>query len=180
MDLSNQEYYVLLKRVNQNLVMTEFTLEKMNILKQKLIKLLNDITENSNPSDVVVLPKIFFVLKRSFFKLRKETIMMLRQINFSNPIENSLNRKNSSNNTSNDKFNKNSNNFLQIKYKDENEKKNFNKNGELLLEAIKVACNFLDVSTHEDISISALNYIYRFFEEPLHFEFDNRIHVVIK
>jgi len=196
MDLSNQEYYVLLKRVNQNLVLTEFTLEKMNIFKDKLINLLKKLAETSNPSDIILLPTIFFVLKRSFYKLKKDTKIMLRQMNSKNNFNDSFIRKNSNGSASNDKnsnlnsninnINSNSNNNeksnpnnqILFKYKDENEKKNFVRNGELLLESMKISCNFLDVNIHEDISISALNYIYKFLEEPIYFELDNKIHVV--
>ena len=180
MDLSNQEYYVLFKRVNQNIVVSDFTLQKMNIFKEKLIYLLKRFSESSNPSDILLLPIIFSVAKRSFFKLKKEIIAMLKQLN-----ENNNSSKRNSNLIAGEKpndnniNNKNGSNQNVFKYKDENEKINFLRNGELLLESIRISFNFLDVNWHEDISISAMNYIYRFFEEPLHFEFENKLHVVL-
>lgn len=176
MDLSNQEFYVLFKRVNQNLVMSDFTLEKMNIFKEKLIYLLKRFSESSNASDIILLPKIFSVAKRSFFKLKKEINAMLKQLNENNLKKNS--NLNASEKTNNNNSNSNKNGLL-FSYKDESERKNYLRNGELLMESIRISFNFLDVNWHEDISISALNYIYRFFEEPLHFEFENKLHVVL-
>jgi len=180
MDLSNQEFYVLLKKVNQNLVLSDFTLEKMNYFKEKLIFLLKRFLENSNPSDIILLPLIFFVAKRSFYKLKKPTLMMLRQMSNNN-------QNNSNSNLVNENFSKlnnsgnnlgNERNFQTLKYKDENEKKNYTRNGELLLESLNISFNFLDVILHEDISISALNYIFRFLEEPLYFQNEDKLHLV--
>jgi hypothetical protein len=174
MDLSKQEFYVLFKRVNQNLIMCDFTLEKMNIFKEKLIYLLKRFSESSNPSDIILLPIIFSVAKRSFFKLKKEIMAMLRQMNESNSRKNTGDKNNNVNKIGSN-INKDQN---LLKYKHENERKNYLRNGELLLESIRISFSFLDVIWHEDISISALNYIYRFIEEPLHFEFDNKLYVV--
>lgn len=174
MDLSNQEFYVLFKRVNQNLVMSDFTLEKMNIFKEKLIYLLKNFLESSNSSDIILLPIMFSVAKRSFFKLKKEIMGMLKQMNENNSKKTIVDK----NNIDNKMINPNNNNQISFKYKDENERKNHLRNGELLLESIRISLNFLDVNWHEDISISALNYIYKFFEEPLHFEYENKLYVV--
>jgi len=157
--------------------MSDFTLEKMNIFKEKLIEFLKRFSEISNPSDIILLPIMFSVAKRSFFKLKKEINAMLKQQNENNS------RKNFNLRTGDKTFNNNndSNNNIKtglFKYKDENERRNFLRNGELLLDSFRVSFNFLDVSWHEDISISALNYIYRFCEEPLHFEFENKMHMV--
>lgn len=183
MELTNQEYYTLFKRVNQNLVMSEFTLEKMNIFKNKLISILRNYIDSSNPSDILTLPIIFYVLKRSFYKLKKENLSMLKQYNSSaSSIDSNKRSLNSTSATSASVASaalavKQAQ--MQFKYKDETEKKNHIRNGELLLESIKIACNFLDFNLHEDISLSALNYIYKFFEEPIHFEYEEKINVVI-
>lgn len=175
MELTSQEYYIILKKVNQNLIMSEFTLEKMNIFKHKLILLLKNYVENFNSSDALILPIIFYVLKRSFYKLKKENLILLRQSNFSNS-SNEANKKNL--NTSTTTASTTKQGLLQFKYKDDAEKKNHLRNGQLLLESIKVACSFLDSNLDEDISLSALNYIYKFFEELIHFEFEDKINVV--
>jgi len=190
MDLTNQEYYVIFKRVYENLILSEFTLEKMNVFKEKLIYLLKKLADSSNPSDIILLPTIFLVLKRSFYKIKKETMIMLKQINSKNINDSFSNmscdinkggEKNSNkNNRNEDNYDDSKNNHTVFKYKNKNEKRNFLRNGELILKSIKVCCNFLDVNIHEDISFSALNYIFRFFEEPLHFQYDNKIHVVYK
>ena len=78
MSLSNQEFYILLKKVYQKLNMIEYNIEKMNIFKEKLNEILENLIECNNPSEVLLLPVIFNTLKRSFYKLRKETLSLLK------------------------------------------------------------------------------------------------------
>ena len=174
MSLSNQEFYILLKKVYQKLNLSEYKIEKMNIFKEKLNIILENLIEYSNPSEVILIPVLFNVLKRSFYKLKKETFNLLKNSN----TNSNFNNNNNNSNNSEMKINLNANEELRFKYKDEIEKINHQKNGILLIESFKISCNYLDANIHEDIFISALNYIHCFFEEPLNFEIEGKVSTV--
>lgn len=161
MKLKNEEYYILFKKVSQKILLSEFTLDKMNIFKEKLNNLLKKFSDCRNPSDILILPVIFFLLKRSFYKLKKDNQNLIKQTSTQTHI-------------SSCEINKTNKNPNQIKYKDETEKNNFIKNGSLLYDSILIAFDFLDVNIPEDISLSALNFIHKFFEEPINFEYQEK------
>jgi len=166
MPLSNQEFYILLKKVYQKLNLSEYNIEKMNLFKEKLNELLGNLIECSNPSEVILIPVLFNVLKRSFYKLKKETLNLLKNSNSNSNIKFDI------------KPNLNAKEELKFKYKDDIEKINYQKNGILLIESFKISCNFLDSNIHEDIFISALNYMHSFFEEPLNIEIQGKVTTV--
>jgi hypothetical protein len=162
--------------------MIEYNIEKMNIFKEKLNEILEKLIDCVNPSDIILLPLIFNTLKKSFYKLRKETLNLLKNNTNENSKRNSLsfntanlNGNCNTNSNSNANANSNSNDDLKFKYKDENEKEYHKKNGYLLLESFKITCNYLDTNIHEDVFTAALIYIYNFFEDPLYFEIDDKI-----
>lgn len=160
MSLSNQEFYILFKKVYQKLNMIEYNIEKMNIFKEKLNEILGNLIEYSNPSEILLLPILFNLMKRSYFKLRKETLNLLRN-----------NMNESRRNLGAPMINEE----LKFKYKDETEKINHQKNGILLLDSFKITCNYLDANIHEDVFISALNYIHCYFEDSLNFEIEGKV-----
>ena len=55
-----------------------------------------------------------------------------------------------------------------------NEKIHYTKSGQLILESFKIIFGYIVKDYSEEILLSALNFIYRFFEEPIFYETDSK------
>lgn len=111
-----------------------------------MLKRLEEFSEKKHLTDKLVLPFIFTLLKKAFFKLKSPA----------NGGGKKPNRKHSGGDIKTD--------FEQISQK----------NSELMLKTFATAFNFLRVDIQEDVSLSALNYISKYLEEPLNIKINNK------
>lgn len=166
---SKEEFFTLLKKIDSIIFKAELTLEKLNLFKEKLHRKLDEFQNNSFQSDMFLIPLIFSVLRKSFYRGRKEG--ELRRSN--NQSEAKANNPNS---PVNDPIKKVKSSYYLQKTRDSSnaEKNNYTRNGHLLLESFKIIFGYVVKDNYEDIMLSALNYIYRFFEDPISYEIDSR------
>lgn len=154
-------------------------MEKINIFKEKVHKKLEDFLNYRFPSDIFIIPLVFSVLRKSFYKAKKDSEIR-RNIFIENKKNNTSNANNSSNsissNSPSSKNNKLKSSSILQKSKENllNEKIHYTKNGQLLLESFKIIFGYIVKDYSEEILLSALNFIYRFFEEPIFYEIDSK------
>jgi len=163
---SNEEFYTLLKKIDSIILKGELTLEKLNLFKEKIHKKLDEYQNYRFQSDVFIIPLLFSVLRKSFYRNRKE-----------GETRRSNNNPNSPNNEANKKGKLT---YYSQKTKDNVnfDKINFTRNGHLILESFKIIFGYIVKDHSEDILLSALNYIYRFFEDPISYEIDSKHYIV--
>lgn len=117
---------------------------------------------------------MFSVLRKSFYRGRKDGEPRRTNIH-------SEAKANLPNSPSNDSGKKAKNSYYLQKTKDSAnaEKVHYTRNGHLLLESFKIVFGYVVKDYFEDILLSALNYIYRFFEDPISYEIDSKHYSVI-
>lgn len=171
---TNEEFYWLFIKIDSIISKAELNMEKLNIFKEKVHKKLEDFLTYRFPSDIFIIPLVFSVLRKSFYKAKKDSEIR-RNIFLENKKNNSL-----SPNSNNNKNKLRSSNCLQ-KSKENlvNEKIHYTKNGQLMLESFKIIFGYIVKDYSEEILLSSLNFIYRFFEEPLFYEIDSKHYQVI-
>ncbi len=172
---SKEEFFTLLKNIDCIIFKAELTFEKLNLFKEKLHRKLEEFQNFSFQSDVFIIPMMFRVLGKSFYRGRKDGV--LRRTNLLSEAKGI--HPNSPVNYST-KITKSSSYYL-LKTKDtvNADKLNHTRNGHLLLESFKIIFGYIVKDYSEDILLSALNYIYRFFEDPITYEIDSKHFSVI-
>lgn len=171
---SKEEFFTLLKKIDSIIFKAELTLEKLNLFKEKLHRKLDEFQNYNFQSDVFIIPLMFSVLRKSFYRGRKEG-----EQRRSNMLSEA--RANHPNSPLNDSAKKAKSSYYLHKTKDSAnaEKVHFTRNGHLLLESFKIVFGYVVKDYYEDILLSALNYIYRFFEDPISYEIDGKHYSVI-
>jgi hypothetical protein len=176
---TNEEFYGLFIKIDSIIAKAELNMEKINIFKEKVNKKLED-NLNLNlrfPSDILLIPLLFSVLRKSFYRAKKDSENRRNIYMADRNINNitSLPPSGISNNNSNNKYKLRSSISLQ-KSKENllNEKIYYTKNGHLILESFKIMFGYIVNDYSEEILLSALNFIYRFFEEPIYYEIDSK------
>lgn len=157
------DFYSLLKQINSHIAGKEFKEEKLLEFKEILLKRLEEFSEKRELDDKILLPYIFTVLKKAFFKLAKSQ-------NGGQPTnkQDKLGSKSPRN-----KIESNNKLQMQVDYEKIQER-----NCELLIKFFTVSFSFLRVDIQEDITLSALNFIFRYLEEALPIKVNNRITTV--
>lgn len=173
---SKEEFFTLLKIIDCIIFKAELTLEKLNLFKEKLHKKLDEFQSYCFQSDVFIIPLMFSVLRKSFYRGRKDA--ELRRANMHNNVESKVNQPNS---PINDLAKKAKSSYYLQKTKDSAnaDKVHYTRNGHLLLESFKIVFGYVVRDYSENILLSALNYIHRFFEDPISYEIDSKHYSVI-
>lgn len=150
-------------------------MEKLNIFKEKVLKKLEEFLNYNFPSDIFIIPLVFSVLRKSFYRAKKDAEIRRNVFqenkNGNNIPNNSMNSPHSNNKTSklmSSAFAQKSKENLQL------ERTYYVKSGQLLLESFKIIFGYIVKDYSEEILLSGLNFIYRFFEEPIFYETDNK------
>jgi len=177
---TNEEFYGLFIKIDSIIAKAELNLEKINIFKEKVHKKLEEFLNYRFPSDIFIIPLVFSVLRKSFYRAKKE--LENRKIIFMESRNNNNNNNNSPNGQSSSSKNKLRSSIYLQKSKENllNEKIHYTKNGHLLLESFKIIFGYIVKDYSEEILLSALNFIYRFFEEPMYYEIDSKHYQVNK
>lgn len=71
---TNRGYYILLKKLFQEMKTTEYTFQKLNKFKLLLNKKLEKILNNNEIKNEIIISLIFNVLKKSYYLIGKEKI----------------------------------------------------------------------------------------------------------
>ncbi len=139
------EFYQILKKFNNFFTTKEFVDDKLNNFKELLYTRISEFAEKKELSDRILIPYIFALLKKVFFRVKTS-------------------------NGAKEKKRRQSTSSLPPTPSDEsrrNEEILRNKNTELLIKFFKISFSFLRNDLHEDISLSALNFIFKYLEESL-------------
>ena len=165
---SKEEFFTLLKKIDCIIFKAELTLEKLNLFKEKLHRKLDEFQNFCFQSDEFIIPLMFSVLRKSFYRGRKEADQRRSNMN------NSEAKGNHPNSPINDPGKKAKSSYYVQKTKESAnaEKVHYSRNGHLLLESFKIVFGYVVKDYSEDILLSGLNYIYRFFEDHISYEID--------
>jgi len=139
------EFYQILKRLTDFMSTSEFREGKLIKFKEILVNRLQETADKIDSTDKILVPFIFGTLKNAFFKTQSQ-----------NGGGSRYNKKKGSSRNQNDEKNKQKN--LDIETSQQ-------KNVDLLTNCLIVAFAFLRNDIHEDVCLSALNYIHRNLEE---------------
>lgn len=177
-----EEFYNLFIKIDSIISKAELNMEKLNIFKEKVLKKLEEFLNCNFPSDIFIIPLVFSVLRKSFFRAKKDS--ELRRNIFQ---ENNKNLANNPNNSISSAYSSNKNSKLKSSTLTQKSKENLQteriyyiKSGQLLLESFKIIFGYIVKDYSEEILLSGLNFIYRFFEEPIFYETDHKHYQVKK
>lgn len=156
------EFYEVLKKLNSYIKKKELDEEKLLQFKEKIVKRLEELTENKELCelyDQILIPYIFLTMKNLFFK--PFTI-----------------KRNSQRKDSLIKFKDEIINIFDMSENGSKENKNIDKEKSLILliNSFKFSFRFLEKmekEIHTDILLSSINYIFKIFEEINKFEYPN-------
>lgn len=151
------EFFELIKKINNYISTKEFKEEKLILFKELLYKRVEEFSEKIELNDKILLPYIFNVLKKAFFKIRSSNGGMSTKYN---------QKRNSIRKTSDANLNKNK--ILELENNQE-------KNSALIVKYFVISFLFLRVDIQEDISLSALNYIVKHLEENVQVVIDGKM-----
>jgi hypothetical protein len=141
------EFYQILKRLTDFMSTSEFREGKLIKFKEILVNRLQETADRMESTDKILVPFIFGTLKNAFFKSQSQ-----------NGGGSRYNKKKGSLKNPNDERNKAKNLDIETTQI---------KNLELLTNSLNVAFLFLRNDIHEDVCLSALNYIHRNLEENI-------------
>jgi hypothetical protein len=167
------EFFQLLKKINNFISTKEFKDDKLITFKELLYKRVEEFSEKKDLSDKILMPYIFAVLKKSFFKIKssnggntssrfgkKNLKRNSTEANYLNMNSKGLSLFSSGANQSNSIENSEGKNLL------------------LLIKFFDISFLFLRVDIQEDISLSALNYIVKNLEDNMQLVIDNKLTTV--
>ncbi len=139
------EFFKILKRLNDFINTSEFKEAKLIKFKEILTNRLQESLDRIETTDKILVPFIFGTLKNAFFKTQNQNGGGSRN-----------KKKHSSSKISSDEINKSKTlDFETVNFK----------NVELMTRCFVLAFSFLRNDIHEDICLSALNFIHRYLEE---------------
>ncbi len=150
------EFFQILKKFNNCFTTKEFVDNKLNNFKELIYTRVSEFAEKKDLSEIIIIPYIFALLKKVFFRMK----------------------------TSNGNRDKRRKSIPSVKILNKEEsKKNEDliktKNSELLIKYFFISFTFLRNDIHEDISLSALNFIFKYLEEALIFYVNGKPTTVI-
>lgn len=153
------EFYQILKKISNYYSTKEFKEEKLLKFKEILFKRLEEFSEKKDMNDKILIPFIFHLLKKAFFKIKnsnggQKSLKMLQRSGSDRSLDNSSS--------------------LTKTQPEDNEKMQIT-NNELLIKFFTVSFLFLRVDIHDDIALSSLNYINKYFEETLPMVINKRV-----
>jgi hypothetical protein len=130
------EFYLILKKINNQISSKEFNEEKLISFKEMVLVLLEEFLTTSETSgqkmDKITIPYLFTVLKKSFFKLKSSSKRRLADPSITSDF--------------------------------------YIKNTELMVKSFDLAIKFLTNELQEDIILAALNYLFKFLDEPMNIQ----------
>jgi hypothetical protein len=165
------EFYQIIKKINNYFSTKELKEDKLINFKEILLRRLEEFSEKKELTDKILIPFIFTALKKACFKIKSLNGSMRR--NSSKNIINGNSIKDIQQKDTKDNFKdqslNNSNSIKNITPDLEKNQVQINnmKNTELLLNLFEVTFSFLRIDIQEDISLSALNYIFKYLEDSL-------------
>jgi hypothetical protein len=127
------EFYVILKKINNQISSKEFNEEKLITFKEMVIGLLEEFLNTSTSGykmDKITIPYLFSVLKKSFFKLKLSSKRRVADSSITKNVD----------------FH--------------------SKNSDLMVKSFDLAIRYL-TNEQEDIILAALNYLFKFLDEPM-------------
>lgn len=165
---TKEEFYGLLKKIDGIIFKAELNLDKLNSFKEKIHKKLDEYLNSRFQSDIFIIPLMISVLRKSFYRSKKES--ELRRTTMS--IENKATNMNYT-------YQASEQHSKKVKYSGmNNDKAPYTKNGHLLLESFKIIFSYIVKDHCIEILLNALNYIYKFFEDPISYEIDSKYFLV--
>jgi hypothetical protein len=142
------DFYNIIKKTFVFMSRKEFQEEKLIELKTCLLKILEEFSERKGNFDRLIIPFIFVCLMKIFFKKNKKQ-------------NGAIKRRNSL-------IDPPKMPFHEIQ----------DRSVSLIVKSLEIAALFIRTDINEDISLSALNYIYRYIEEPIKIQLDNNVFAV--
>ncbi len=151
------EFFQILKKFNNCFTTKEFVDNKLNNFKELIYTRVSEFAEKKDLSEIIIIPYIFALLKKVFFKMKTSNGNRDRRRKSTPSLKNLIAITEES---------KKNEDFLKIK------------NSELLIKYFYISFSFLRNDIHEDISLSALNFIFKYLEEALIFHVNGKVTTV--